>query len=181
MESSQGETGTMMHNFYVNPALLPYVEDAGPLHLGDNPSGHAPIMMVLRVNDIPKPKVEEDVRAPKRLAWGRASAEELKRYSASLQEKLEGIVEPECLQCSDTKCSSKDHSVQRDQYVVDVMSSWIEASYSTVPLVRSKPEEKGGGGSLRLPGWKENCEPLAKDAKFWCTLCLGVCWSTLQW
>ena len=36
---------SILDNFYVNETLLQYVDSARPLHLGDNPSGHAPIML----------------------------------------------------------------------------------------------------------------------------------------
>ena len=157
---------SILDNFYVNSALLPFIEDAGPLHLGDNPSNHSPIMMVLRVGDIPKPEVEEEVRVPRRLAWDKAKEEEVKRFTSTLQESLEGVEEPQCLACSDVQCTREEHSLKRDQFLIDVMSAWIEAGYKNIPQVQSKSGE-GAKRSRQLPGWKENCEPLAKDSKFW--------------
>ena len=59
---------SVLDNFYVNEALLQYVTAAGPLHLGDNPSSHSPILISLQVGDIPQRAPEEEVRLPRRLA-----------------------------------------------------------------------------------------------------------------
>ena len=41
------KSSSILDNFYVNEELMQYVEAAGVLHLGDNPSGHAPIVFSL--------------------------------------------------------------------------------------------------------------------------------------
>ena len=80
---------SILDNFYVNQALLQYIDAAEPLHLGDNPSGHSPIMLNLKVGDIPQKKVEEDVRVPRRLAWSSAGGTEIKQFTEKLKESLE--------------------------------------------------------------------------------------------
>ena len=81
---------SIMDNLYVNSTLLPYVEDAGPLHLGDNPSGHSPILLKLCVGDIPqRPQGEGDVCLPRRIAWHKVDNEQLKRYGEVLTRRLE--------------------------------------------------------------------------------------------
>ena len=44
---------SILDHFLVNDRLLEFVEDAGVMHLGDNLSRHSPIMLKLRVGDIP--------------------------------------------------------------------------------------------------------------------------------
>ena len=45
-------TSTLDH-FICNEGLLPYIIDAGVLHLGDNLSRHSPIMLRLNTGNIP--------------------------------------------------------------------------------------------------------------------------------
>ena len=164
---TDNKSTSILDNYYVNAALLPYVESAGPLHLGDNPSGHSPILLSLRVADIPRRLLEEEVRVPRRLAWERAEDGQLREYKMAMQRKLEEL-ETETLGCKDVKCQHLGHSEERDNYVLDVMAAWIEVGYSTIPPVPpTRPAALGRQKRLQLPGWKENCEPLQKDAKFW--------------
>ena len=160
---------SILDNFYVNSTLLPYVEDAGPLHLGDNQSGHSPILLKLRVDDIPRrPQGEGDVCLPRRLAWHKAESDQLKKYSEELTRRLESLEMPESMKCTDVKCKEARCSEERDSFVTDVVAAWIEASYLTIPM-SPNPASKTEGKQrrLKLPGWKEKCEPLRKDAKFW--------------
>ena len=151
---------SILDNFFVNEALLPYVEDAGPMHLGDNPSGHSPILLSLRVENIPKKQMEEkEVRVPRRLAWEKAEVNELREYKLGLQERLESLKEPVSLGCQDVSCQDHKHSQERDSYVLDVVSAWVEAGYSTIPVVQpprqaalgKKGEATRVGGALRAP------------------------------
>ena len=160
---------SILDNFYVNSTLLPYVEDAGPLHLGDNPSGHSPILLKLCVGDIPqRPQGEGDVCLPRRIAWHKVDNEQLKRYGEVLTRRLESLEVPESLKCNDVNCKEARCSQERDSFVTDVVTAWVEASYTSLPLVqRSSPQAEGKQRRLNLPGWKEKCEPLRKDAKFW--------------
>ena len=166
---------SVIDNFFVNEALLPYISEASPMHFGDNPSGHSPIMLTLEVKDIPRRKIEDEVRVPRRIAWEKVERAQLAEYMNDLQERLEVLVEPGCLGCVDVKCEDKLHSEQRDSYVLDVMGAWIEAGYSTLPLSpKSGPKTKGGHKCAQLPGWETDCEPLCKDAKFWYSIWLSA-------
>ena len=149
------KSNSILDNFYVNAALLQYVEDAGPLHLGDNPSGHSPILLNLRVSEIPRRPQEEPevVRVPRRLAWQKADSSQLMEYKTVLQNKLEDLEDPESLQCEDPRCKMQHHTDERDQHVLDVMSAWIEASYTTIPVIPCpQPAVLGKEKRLQLPG-----------------------------
>ena len=168
---------SILDNFYVNSTLLPYVEDAGPLHLGDNPSGHSPILLKLCVGDIPqRPPGEGDLRLPRRIAWNKVEAEQLKKYNEVLTRKLESLDVPDSLQCCDVKCKEVRCSQKRDSFVTDVVSAWVEASYSSLPLAAPRPDPQAEHKQhrLKLPGWKEKCEPLRKDAKFWYSIWISA-------
>ena len=167
---------SILDNFYVNESLLPLIEDARPVHLGDNPSGHCPIILTLSVDDIPERSVEEEVRMPRQLAWEKAEKEELRLYRENLQQRLEALEQPGSLECKDIHCKDQQHAEERDRYVLDLMSSLVEASYSSIPLKpaprpsNSETKQKHG----RLPGWSEKCEPLCSAAKFWYSVWLSA-------
>ena len=166
---------SILDNFFVNEALLPYISEASPMHFGDNPSGHSPIMLTLQVANIPRRIIEEEVRVPRRVAWEKVERTQLTEYKADLQQRLEGLVEPECLDCVNAKCEDSTHSEQRDRYVLDVMGAWVEASYASLPLAqKSGLKPKGNQTGKKLPGWETDCEPYCKDAKFWYAIWLSA-------
>ena len=166
---------SILDNFYVNEAMLQYVEAAGPLHLGDNPSGHSPVMLSLKVGDIPRRPAEEEVRVPRRLAWSKAGEPKLNQYTEQLKEKLERLADPESLSCSDVKCQHQKHSQERDSHVLDIMTAWIEAGHATIPAAAAPTSGAAGkAGHVALPGWKENCGPARRDAKFWYSVWLSA-------
>ena len=164
---------SILDNFYVNAELLPYIEAAGPLHLGDNPSGHSPVLLKLKLSHPPRSTVQECVRMPRKLQWSKAEDNDVKNFSNYLQERLEVLEEPECLSCSYVKCTNGEHSQTRDRYVLDLMSIWIEAGYVSIPMAQPQPQNQVKRGQC-LPGWKETCEPLSKDAKFWYSVWLSA-------
>ena len=170
-------SNSILDNFYVDEALLPLLLDAGPLHLGDNPSGHSPIMISLRVPSIPsRSKVVEEVAVPRRLAWEKAETEDIVRFKAALQDQLDRLEEPACLMCTNVKCEDQQHSDDRDLYVTKVVQAWVEASYTAIPKAPPPPmsSKKGKPQKVKLPGWETNCKPLSRDAKFWYSIWLSA-------
>ena len=167
---------SILDNFYVNESLLPFIEDAQPVHLGDNPSGHSPIVLTLKIDNIPVKLVEEEVRVPRRIAWEKAEEEELRAYRENLQGRLEELGQPDTLDCHDVHCQDQQHVDERDKYVMDVISAVVEAGYSSLPLKPPPRPAKSGAKQQRfqLPGWKENCEPLCSAAKFWYSVWLSA-------
>ena len=95
-------------------------------------------------------------------------------YRSELQTRLEQLEEPDCLHCIDVKCQDISHSEERDRYVLDVMSSWVEASYASIPTAPPTRPSDSKQKKERLPGWKENCEPLCSKAKFWYAVWLSA-------
>ena len=158
-------TFTTLDHFVCNERLLPLVTDCEVMHFGDNTSRHSPIMMRLNLGALPLRKKCDNVR-PKRPCWYKASEEHIRSYKADLQARLEAIPVPECLDCSDVKCEVSDHSVRRDDFVLDTLSAVIESWHATIPMAGGRP------GSVRpdsgvMPGWRESVAPAQKDSVFW--------------
>ena len=165
---TDNKSTSILDNFFVNERLLQFVESAAPVHLGDNLSRHSPIILSLRLDDIPRTRssLDEKVEQPRRLAWKKAEPEQVGAYSAKLLENLRELEPPASIQCLNVKCSNPAHSKERDRFVLDVMSAVIEASHSTIALL-PQPQSNKSHQQPRLPGWRENVEPLKKDCKFW--------------
>ena len=109
---------SILDNFYVNKNLLDQVEDAGPVHCVTNLSRHSPIMMKVKLLEVQPQKVskEKPVRA-RRPAWFKASEEEKHLYTSLLDEKLQNILKPDELKCSDVKCEHVHHTcVNAEKY-----------------------------------------------------------------
>ena len=107
---------------------------------------------------------------PRHLAWEKADTGQLREYRATLQRRLEELEDPQSLACEDVRCKQHNHSKERDRHVLEVMTAWTEASYSSVPVV--PPARPAVPGKERtsgaLPGSPEPCEPLRHDTKLWC-------------
>ena len=168
---------SILDNFYVNEALLPFIEDARPVHLGDNPSGHSPIVLTLQIDNIPKRlEVNGEVRVPRRIAWEKAEKEDLRKYNDNLQRRLEELQQPDTLECHDVHCQDQHHVEEQDKYVTGLLAAIVEAGYCSLPLNPAPRPAKSGikQQSVQLPGWKENCEPLCSAAKFWYSVWLSA-------
>ena len=164
---------SILDNFYVNERLLQYVESAAPLHLGDNLSRHSPIMLVLRIEEIPRSSYSEElVRRPRRLAWDTASQSQVNEYQAKLQEGLARLEVPNSIPCCDVMCTDASHSMARDGFVLDIMSTVIEASYSSISPTPAP--RKGSKLHFKLPGWNVEVKPLKEDSKFWYSIWLSA-------
>ena len=162
-------TSTLDH-FVVNRKLLDHIVDCGVLHLGDNPSRHSPIMLKLNVGNILKLNKKEMIRHRKPV-WYKADQMARDNFTMDLHNRLVSLVEPESLKCCHCQCQSKQHSEERDSFVLDILISVIEASHSCIPLSgggrrRSDPS-KSCQVSQCVPGWKDQVEPLRKDSVFW--------------
>ena len=162
---------SMLDNFLVNERLLEYIEDAGVMHLGDNLSRHSPIMLKLRVGQIPLKQLKESTPKPRRPTWYKATDQHLDSYADLVHDRLADLGCPESLGCDHVCCSDPQHKVDRDNHMLDVLSNLIESSHLAIPL--TKPN-----GKVRrekdLPGWKEHFEPFRSDAQFWHSIWLSL-------
>ena len=79
----------MIDHFFLNQELLDLVDDAGPVHLGDNLSRHSPIMMKLRLPEVAYWKNKEPrVNKQRHPAWFKATQADKELYTYILEEKL---------------------------------------------------------------------------------------------
>ena len=131
------KTTSVLDHFIVNERLLSVIEDCGVMHFGDNPSRHSPIMIKLRLDNLPV-----IVRKPQTIqqhpAWYKANVEDIDSYTENLHSRLSVFHVPKSLFCNNTKCSDPLHSLKRDSLVLDVMSSVIESTNDCILLSSRK-------------------------------------------
>ena len=65
------------------------------------------------------------MRVPRRLAWVKSTERKVKVYTEILKNKLEGLEDPACLDCTNTMCKAHGHSEERDFYLLAIMSHCI--------------------------------------------------------
>ena len=108
-----------LDHFIVSPRLINQIEGCGPMHLGDNRSRHSPIMLKLRVGDIPR-STPVQVDRPRRPVWYKATEAHCNRFTHKLHDRVSqlNINKPDCLNCTDVHCQDNSHSVERDNYVL---------------------------------------------------------------
>ena len=82
-------------HFMCNERLFNFIEQCTPIHSGDNSSRHSPIMLKLRVNNIPK-SVSVNVNFPRRPAWYKAGQDQINRFTAQLHNHIQGLPRPDC-------------------------------------------------------------------------------------
>ena len=169
-----------LDHFYLSQHLLALVVDAGPIHLGDNPSRHSPIVMKLELGDLRSTSgsSKSENRKIRRPAWYKAAEEEKLEYTNLLNDKLAVLEPPLCLDCNDITCQHEGHSTDRDRHLLDVMCAIMEASHECIPL-SSKPRPPGRRENL--PGWEENVLPVKKDSQFWYSVWLSAGKPTTGW
>ena len=166
------KTLSTIDHFICNERLLHLVSDCAPVHLGDNPSRHSPIVLKLNIGALPI-RIKFNPVRPKRPAWYKASETQIAVYSETLTQKLAAVPVPDCLGCEDVKCASARHTEERDGYVLDLLGAVIESSHATIPMVG------GGQGRVKpdsgcVPGWREEVAPQREASLFWHSIWLSA-------
>ena len=168
---------SVLDHFLVNERLANLVEECKVLHRGDNMSRHSPILLRLRVGDIPlKKKVSSSIlRKP---AWHKATQEILQDYKDDLHGKLSNIAAPFSLTCADPHCKDPAHSSERDSYVLDILCSVVESSHTVIPRggkrTPGSSADKAGHVSGCIPGWNEEVQPFQEEARLYHSLWLSA-------
>ena len=159
---------TTLDHFLVNRRLLEFIE-CTPIHLGDNASRHSPIMLKLKVANIPR-SAPVNMDKPRRPAWHKAGEEDINNYTQLLHDKLGRLDTPACLNCQDVHCQHENHSEVRDGHMLDILTAIIESSHSAIPMSGKPPvvnPDKNCPVNKAIPGWEENIKPQRDSSLFW--------------
>ena len=164
---------SVIDHFFLNQGLLDLVEDAGPIHLGDNLSRHSPIMLKLKLPQVAYSNTKEtEFKMNRSPAWYKASQADKDHYTSLLEQKLLELEIPTNLRCSDIHCEDRQHIHDGDLHVLDILCTVIETSYETIPLTSLKGTRKNF--HQPLPGWNELVKPVKQDSLFWHSVWLSA-------
>ena len=73
---------SILDNFFVSKKLLDLITDAGPVHLGDNRSCHSPVMMKIKLEEIPVRNQQKEAARIRKPAWYKATDEDRHQYTS---------------------------------------------------------------------------------------------------
>ena len=159
---------SVLDHFLLSPRLINLVEECGVVERGDNLSGHCPIWVRLRLGQLPV-KQGSSPWIPRKPAWSKATEDRVSMYTSDLEPRLHNLSVPLlALSCENPHCSDASHSEQRDSFMLDILLSLVESTYTSLPLSGGG----GGGGhggkgkAAPKPGW-ESVEPYRKEALYW--------------
>ena len=124
-------------------------------------------MLKLDIGKLPTVKRVKTVNC-KKPSWYKAEDTHREEFTNSVHDKLSSLQVPEYLHCRDPLCQHKEHTSDRDGFVIDIMSRVIESSHQCIPMSGgNKPSKPECPIEQAIPGWKEVVEPYKKDAVFW--------------
>ena len=96
--------------------------------------------------------------------------EEIWKYGEALEVKFMELEVMEGLECSNPKCSDKDHMMEIDNNVLDVLMGIVKASYCSIPIVK-KDESQASKNNKVMPNWEKEVNPFRSAT---------ICWPS-QW
>ena len=130
------------------------------IHDGDNLSDHDPIIIKLNLYSNIVSLSQKVYR--EKIAWYKASEDNLSVYRNELKHSLNSIIIPvEALACHDPLCCSLSHCNDLNKYASDIMEACISAARAALPRTTSHD------GQRRMPGWSEHVEPVRAKSILW--------------
>ena len=97
-----------LDHFVCNERLLPFVKSCGVMHFGDNPSRHSPIMLKLNLGGLPVRKRPDPIHI-RRPSWYKATTNQCEAFKVHMQNKLDSLPVPACINCENVKCPNQAH------------------------------------------------------------------------
>ena len=150
MHTDNKSVSTLDH-FLVTERLLPLVVRYEPIHRGDNLSRHSPIILSLKLGELPARK-RVSSKVPRRPAWSRATDDDLAAYTSVLDEKLAALHIPDSSMCADPTCQDLAHKRDRDSLLLDILCSMVETSYTCIPMSGGGKTGQGRTSQGKIPG-----------------------------
>jgi len=132
------------------------VEVVSAVHEVDNLSDHDPLILQIGVcHSVCHPFVTRT--ASSRLAWYKASRDDIVKYTQCLQSNLDSIVVPkDALVCHNVHCCNTMHGLPVKSYSRDIMAAYMNAAQGSIPQTSTKDRTCSNN---RVPGWNEYVAP----------------------
>ena len=126
----------------------------------DNTSDHDPVRVNLRI-DCNVYNVYGRNFVP-RIAWHKATPDDLAAYSNSLRDMLAVLSIPsDVISCHDTHCTNAEHIIQLQAYYRALCLSLTTVADRTLPHTSKK------AAAGRIPGWNEYVKNARESSLFW--------------
>ncbi len=159
MHTDKESTSTIDH-FLLNNVLQDLCISSGVNHCFSDGIFHSPIFVHLNVDKIPVEPTREETFTP-RLAWYKASQNDIELYKHKMGHALSDIHVPDCVNnCSDNRCQNESHKRDIETYYDVLVNVMISAS-DHIPRT-CKPED-----NTRVPGWTVHVKPFKDESLFW--------------
>ena len=168
---TDGRTYTStLDRFFWSEKISGCVKEADVLHLLSNTSDHCPVYCKLDVGEIGVTNIQEATRLGQmdnHPSWKKATAEQREEYRFILEEQLKTIKVPVTLHdCSNVHCERVDHTLETDQYLIEILESVRSAADRCLPSnKRTKPDSTKK--KKPTPNWKMDVQPFKDTAQFW--------------
>ena len=92
--------------------------------------------------------------------------EDIWKYGEMLEVKLMDLEVTEGLACSNPKCSDKDHMMEIDNNVLDVLMGIVKASYCSILIVK-KDERQAGKNKKVMSNLEKEVKPFRSATIYW--------------
>ena len=165
--SPANNSTSVIDHFMYNIALCDHVVDAGVIHRGDNMSGHSPVFLKLRTDELPRTPNVTRQYYPKK-CWKKATQNDSQCYKRMLGQQLNDIIIPHSItSCNDIHCQSLEHKQFIDKYISDIINCVEVSGKESIPHTRPTQGKQSISNRKVIPGWTELVNPYKQEANFW--------------
>ena len=158
---TNGTSTSTIDHFIISQGLSGLVESCKAVHRGDNISRHSPIVLKVKLCNTFEPETKQSYGNPPSRplpAWLSANESEIKDYRTLLDEKLNCLSQTVSFgMCKDTQCSDKEHNINCDDFVLDILLAMVETSFLTIPISGGLPSKRRKRRKV-VPGWSSQIE-----------------------
>lgn len=164
--SPDDKSFSCIDHFFYYPPVQRNIAKCGVIHRGDNISGHSPIFLTLKSDNLPHIETCESIRVPKQ-NWKRATEKDKLDYKSSVSSYLSDIDIPHCItECQDIHCSNLDHKVEIENYIVDIIDGIEKSAKAHIPY-RNQQHRNATSKRKAIPGWSTLVKPFKDESVFW--------------
>ena len=117
-------------HFVSNQQVILATKEAGVIHHPENTSNHSPIFASIDAGSL-HVDVENSKTIP-RTCWSKATEEAKAKYKDTIATKLNLLLVPDCIHCTDFHCSA--HKEEISNYTIEVLEAVEAAARETLPF-----------------------------------------------
>ena len=150
-------------HFCISKNNIADCEDAFPMHLVDNLSGHNPILLKINCENLKMDSLctLEPSHHESKPLWFRATSAQIDKYKLDLRDAIHNITVPhDAVYCRNVHCSA--HKSSLDEVAEEVLGAISDSVKKNIPYSNTQARTP-----QPVPGWKEEVQPYKEKAEFW--------------